>query len=681
VNKTLFFVLLIGLGFGAAGAAAQTPAFGTAAETDHQEAPAEECLTCHSGIEAMSASHPLSMGCTVCHGGQAQARDADTAHATLIHDPAAGTGKRNPSSLSVAGKSCGQANCHGGHPDASRNHVDRVNKSLMATLAGVISGLRYDWASQGTPEARYGQRAVTDEDGLVPGEWGALQKLEALPFATPRELKAAWQAGESGPRGRVSKAAGDGMLRARCQACHIDSPPAPGVSRSQGCAACHVVYGESGRYQGGDPTVPKDEPGHPAFHKMSAVPPSNVCATCHRSQTAAEDVVLPIQAEGPVPAFPGKGLARQDVHIQRGFDCVDCHSENEIMGDGNIYSRQHQSVEVGCETCHGDGKSGPDLKAIADPADPAIRLSRHYATGPNAVGDKMALTRKGRKMTNVKSRKGKLVTVGKLSGRSFETPVIKKGVAAHRFAPHRGKLSCAACHSQWTPRCQGCHNAFRGKAKGGGWSPPTHEIKLEEPVLMIGPNGLATPMLPQPRRTLTLLDGEDKAVAVASREGDALGRYREWTFTNPAGYSGANLASAFNPHSAGPARSCASCHLNPRALGTGEGALLIGDHPRGRDDKLEPLDQTDRVKNRSEHAAGAVVTLRGERLAGSHQEGARPFNQKEISRILKAGNCIPCHDKYGDKIYWNLRKSYAFEKKFEHRTLRDKILKRQPKKQ
>jgi hypothetical protein len=679
-------LLLIGLWFGAASAHAQPTAPGVqefetsgtpaapVSRLDGQEG--EKCLTCHEGIEEVSASHPMSLGCTVCHGGDGHAQDAESAHAPMIHDPDAGTGRRNPSGLKVAAKSCSQANCHGGHADASRNHLERVNKSLMGTLAGVISGLRYDWAAQSNPKALYGLNGVEDTDGQGPAEWGALTRLEALPFFTPRDLKAAREAGKSAA-GRVSGSAADSLVRGRCAECHIDRPPAPGTYRSQGCAACHFAYAENGRYQGGDPTVPKDEAGHPAFHRMAAVPSSSLCTTCHRSQGGRANDVLPLGGEEPVPAFPGKGRSVEDVHLASGFDCVDCHTQEEIMGDGNIYSRQHEATDVTCETCHGDGRASPKLKAITGADDPAIRLSRHYAAGPNAVGDKMALTRRGRKMTNVKSKKGKIVTVGKLSGKEFKTPQIQKGYAAHRFGPHRGKLSCAACHSQWTPRCEGCHTTFLETARPGGnpWRPARFQMELETPVLMVGPRGTAVPMLPQARRTLTVLDQAKKPVAVIGREGDALGRYKDWTFTNPHGYSGANLASAVNPHSTGPARSCASCHLNPRALGVGAGDLVIGDHPKGRDDRLDPLVQTDRVRKNSDHSAEAVVTLRGERLAGSHQAGARPFNQKQISRILKVGNCIPCHDRYGDKIYWNLRKSYAFEKKIDHRKLRDKILK------
>ncbi len=70
----------------------------------------------------------------------------------------------------------------------------------------------------------------------------------------------------------------------------------PGDYRSSGCTACHVVYANdrdpkhSGRFaefgnQGlsktADPTIPKDESGHPIKHQMTSGPPSSQCMVCH----------------------------------------------------------------------------------------------------------------------------------------------------------------------------------------------------------------------------------------------------------------------------------------------------------------------------------------------------------------------------------------------------------------
>jgi hypothetical protein len=109
-------------------------------------------------------------------------------------------------------------------------------------------------------------------------------------------------------------------------------------------------------------------------------------------------------------------------------------------------------------------------------------------------------------------------------------------------------------------------------------------------------------------------------------------------------------------------------------LGLGEGDLRIGQDSTGKSDTLRPLVRTEIVSGRSRLSPNAMVTPRGEPVAGVSQSGARPFNQREINRILKVGNCIPCHDRYDDPIYQNMSKSYAFERTLDHRNLRERIL-------
>ncbi|MCZ6596721.1 MAG: hypothetical protein O7B99_03695 [Planctomycetota bacterium] len=86
----------------------------------------------------------------------------------------------------------------------------------------------------------------------------------------------------------------------------------PGDFRSAGCTACHMVYandrdpmhsGPYARYgnQGlgnvdedpwehrvdADPTIPKDEPGHPLMHRFTRAIPSSQCMVCHHHQPNA----------------------------------------------------------------------------------------------------------------------------------------------------------------------------------------------------------------------------------------------------------------------------------------------------------------------------------------------------------------------------------------------------------
>lgn len=647
----------------------------------------ERCLQCHQGIEEVSRSHPLKMGCTDCHGGNGVSGYKDEAHATLIYDPEAGTGKRNPSSLKVVHLSCGKAQCHSGHPDESRNHADHVRKSMMGTLAGMISGLRYQWGGQPGKEAHYGIYSVEDTDGVTPESAGALNRLEELPYFNPYHWRQHQTAPQGAPRKKISNHIGDHVLRERCFQCHIDSPPPPGEFRSQGCAACHFSYHPEGKYLGRDPMIDKTQTGHPAYHRITVLPSSNLCLQCHKSflsQMTTEKFSVPFprrDRQGKLP-FPGSGQPRMDVHLERGMDCIDCHTQSDIMGDGNIYSRQFQAVEIRCETCHGDSQSYPRISKIQDPQDPAVRSSRHYKGFTNKVGDAMAVSARNRKLTNVKAKGKQFIAYSKRTGKARPIPLAKDQRWGHNIPGHQGKLACTACHSQWVPRCQGCHMTLTsGKGDdgkpAGSWNPYQFTMTHEEPALMIGPRGKVVPMLAQPPHTLTVLDPQGKKVPVIDGHGDSRGDYRYWEFTNAAGYSGSNLVYGTQPHSVSKqVRSCESCHLSPQALGLGEGELRIKRHASGRYDQFNPLVRTNRVLNKSKYGPRTKVTQQGQAIAGAGQAGARPFNQEEITRILKVGNCIPCHSRYRDRIYRDMEKSYQFANNIKHRRLRDKILRK-----
>ena len=73
----------------------------------------------------------------------------------------------------------------------------------------------------------------------------------------------------------------------------------PGDYRSSGCTACHVVYandrepkhsgpyakfGHGGATQTKDPTIPRNEPGHPLQHAFTRAIPTAQCMTCHMHQ-------------------------------------------------------------------------------------------------------------------------------------------------------------------------------------------------------------------------------------------------------------------------------------------------------------------------------------------------------------------------------------------------------------
>jgi hypothetical protein len=73
----------------------------------------------------------------------------------------------------------------------------------------------------------------------------------------------------------------------------------PGDYRTSGCGACHVVYandrdpahastyaqyGRDGTTATADPTIPRNEPGHPVRHEFTRAIPSAQCMNCHMHQ-------------------------------------------------------------------------------------------------------------------------------------------------------------------------------------------------------------------------------------------------------------------------------------------------------------------------------------------------------------------------------------------------------------
>ena len=145
--------------------------------------------------------------------------------------------------------------------------------------------------------------------------------------------------------------------------------------------------------------------------------------------------------------------------------------------------------------------------------------------------------------------------------------------------------------------------------------------------------------------------------------------YDNFVWKTSEGYSGI-VQSPMQTHSIRKeVRSCEDCHLSPKALGLGIGAFKIGKDKTGKDDKIDfryDMKKSGLVPN---FPLEVLVTPQGKQIASNSHVGARPFNQKEINRILKVGTCLPCHDKYEDPIYRNIYDSYKKANTPKHKKL------------
>jgi len=242
----------------------------------------------------------------------------------------------------------------------------------------------------------------------------------------------------------------------------------PGDYRSSGCTGCHTVYandrdpkhsgpyakfGNMGRSQTADPTIPKDESGHPLKHTFTRAIPSSQCMVCHMHQpnvflnsyygytmwdyeadapfmwpekqrypTADEmrrildrnpeeasirgkwsdpeflknvselnpklkdtqfadyhghgwnfRAVFKRDRHGTLLDKDGNAVSDNDpdkfkkavqlssIHMDLGFQCVDCHFAQDAHGNGHIYGEVAAAIEIDCADCHGTVNKYPTL--------------------------------------------------------------------------------------------------------------------------------------------------------------------------------------------------------------------------------------------------------------------------------------------------------------------------------
>jgi hypothetical protein len=237
----------------------------------------------------------------------------------------------NPGDLRIAHLSCGTMGCHG-------DQVLQVRKSMMTHGSMLWGSALYNngsfpmkWAHFGESYSMNGApqrlQTVPPPTPLERATKGVVPMLDPLPryeasqpgnvlrifergrretqelglpdpFEDPGKPKAGLSNRGLGTRNRT-----DPVLIS-LQKCRLFDPTLnflgtndhPGDYRSSGCTACHVIYandrskvnsgpyavfGHEGTSFQGDPTIPRDEPGHPIKHQFTVGIPTSQCIVCH----------------------------------------------------------------------------------------------------------------------------------------------------------------------------------------------------------------------------------------------------------------------------------------------------------------------------------------------------------------------------------------------------------------
>ena len=561
-----------------------------------------QCVACHEGIEPISENPDIhDMSCAECHLGDPDATSAEAAHQGMY---------ANPSDFRVIEDTCGL--CH-------YEIVEAVTKSLHATSAGIISGTRYAAGLQKKGDSDYATYEVMDEEPEGPR---AVEKLAQLPMYDPSKP-------ESATNHPV-----DDYLRNQCLRCHIwsDGHQRDGDYRASGCAACHVEYSDAGLYEGGDATIPKDQKDRPRFHRITRTVNETQCLHCHnRGGRTGVSYIGTIESDGYGTPWRADGSKQgklhgknynhlqANVHYEAGMTCIDCHTMLELHGDGNIYLKREDALEVECEDCHGTMQERTNMQ-----------------------------TSRGNVMDNLKKVGDDIILTAKLTGKEHTVPQLVEAelsneayVAKVSVAAHMEKLECYACHARWAPQCYGCHaKQDIGKPSGdwlsgkeGGdpskmsnkdnreqtafaWNESRSYVRWESPALGINTEGKVSTYIPGCQLIFTQVKGEDGIV-------------NNKVFVTVDGTSGISHT-PIQPHTTSKkARTCVDCHANPKALGLGSGIYNVeANFPDG-----SPID----------FELERFVDEEGNQLQGIAHENARPFNKQELEKISRVGACLGCH--------------------------------------
>ncbi len=325
------------------------------------------CISCHTQTDepTMHATGTLRLGCTDCHGGNAevcvapsltarseeyeqtkrqahpQPRDPKLADRSANHErlytqwvkeSAEYVRFVNPGDLRVASETCGQAGCH---PSEVRN----VSTSMMTTGGMLWGAALYNNGAYPHKDTRFGESYSHDgapqtirtmpqpsaEEARTKGVLPEITPLERWETSQPGNVLRVFERG-GGPKGDVGEPSRDpadagkpddklstrgfgtllrtdpvflGLQKTRLLDPLLSMPGTndqPGDYRASGCTACHVVYandraaahsaqyatfGNRGYSATKDPTIPREEPGHPIRHEFTRSIPSSQCMVCH----------------------------------------------------------------------------------------------------------------------------------------------------------------------------------------------------------------------------------------------------------------------------------------------------------------------------------------------------------------------------------------------------------------
>ncbi len=449
--------------------------------------------------------------------------------------------------------------------------------------------------------------------------------------------------------------------------------------------------------------------------------PVETCTTCHNRgrrigvsfQGLMETPYASPWTEdgGPQQKLHGKHYMKlhEDLHKSKGFLCQDCHTTLDVHSSGKLCGSIAGAVEIECADCHGTPKAYPwelplgymDEYALeektGDARGTAQTLPEFMAKGDYPpAGEGYLLSARGNPFGNV-VRRGEKIQVHLASGAVTELSPLKlmtqqntlsfeARVAMVQVESHMEEMECYACHATWAPQCYGCHvkvDYSGGKTVedwvqmgtlhtsdgltaehtevgeqnkiSGSIKETRSYLRWEDPALGRNGEGRVSPIVPGCQTSITVINKDGKMAAenhialIPNVEG-----------AGPEGQRGIDM-SPLHPHTVQKkARSCESCHCNPKALGYGIGGGDYFDDPTK--DHVVDLETGDgrTIPAKTSPQMRAIPNLAGDwsqfvtregkqtQTVGHHFSLSGPLTDEQRAHMDREGVCLACHQEIPD---------------------------------
>ena len=316
-----------------------------------------------------------------------------------------------------------------------------------------------------------------------------------------------------------------------------------------------------------------------------------------------------------------KAVHLNDIHLDKGMHCVDCHFRQDAHGDGNLYNEPRAAIEISCEDCHGSIRnranlftSGPAAATATGQAAERRKSQNQPLTGQDLTrgirvrdetGTRIPLFQRVTRDRKKKDESGKdielktgdiiqnsVVVPGRwwrviqtvdtitpgtrdYSEKSRYSKTIRKDNASWGDVPkndqelaHRDSdMTCVACHSSWVTSCFGCHLSMQANRKmpnrhnEGGDSRNFTQYNfqvLRDDIFMLGRDGTVTGNRVAPVRS-------SSAVLVSSQNQNREWIYSQQQTTSAEGFAGQTF-NTHVPHTvrATETKGCTDCHVSTK---------------------------------------------------------------------------------------------------------------------